>query len=66
MIMCIPNLVSICLFVLKILSKNQTLTSNKGCNSVANLQKMMHYFSKVDLVNDNEYIKYGLNSSIHS
>ena len=34
---CIQNLVSICLFVLKIWSKNQILTSIKGRNSVAKL-----------------------------
>ena len=39
MIMCIQNLVLFCQFVLKILSKNRILTSIKGSNSVANLQK---------------------------
>ena len=52
MIMCIQNVVSICLFVLKILSKNQILTSIKGRNSVANLRKTMIYITNVDLVND--------------
>ena len=64
MIMCIQNLVSICLFVLKIWSKNQILNTIKGPNSVANLQKTMIYNSKVDLVNDNVYTKFGLNRSI--
>ena len=64
MIMCIQNLVSICLFVLKIWSKNQILTSIKGRYSVANLQKTMIYDSKVGLVNDNVYTKFGLNRSI--
>ena len=50
MIMCKQNLVSICLFVLKILSKKQILTSIKGRN--------------VDLVNDYVYTKFGLNLSI--
>ena len=63
--MCIQNLVSICLYVLKIWSKNQDLTSIKGRNSVANLQKTtMIYNSKVDIVNDNVYTKFGLNRSI--
>ena len=62
--MCIQNFVSICLFVLKILSKNQILTSIKGRNSVANLQKTMIYNTKVDLVDDNVYTKFGLNRSI--
>ena len=48
MIMCIQNLVSICKFVLKILSKNQILTSIKNINSVANYV----------------YTKFGLNRSI--
>ena len=61
----IQNLVSICLFVLKIWSKIQILTSRKGRNSVANLQKKtMIYNSKVDLVNDNVYTKFGLNRLI--
>ena len=65
MIMCIQNLVSICLFFLKILSKNQILTSIRGCNSVANLRKTMFYDASIDLVNDNVYTKFGLNRSIH-
>ena len=65
MIMFIQNLVSICKFVLKILSKNQILTSIKGSNSVANLRKTMIYNTNIDLVNDNVYTKFGLNRSIH-
>ena len=64
MIMCLQSLVSFCQFVLKILSKNQILTSNKGSNSVANLRKTMIYNTNVDLVNDNVYTKFGLNWSI--
>ena len=64
MIMCIQNLVSICLFVLKILSKNQILTSIKGRNSVVNLQKTMIYITNVDLINDYVYTNFGLNQSI--
>ena len=62
--MCIQTLVSFCKFVLKILSKNQILTSIKGHNSVANLRKTKIYNTKVDLVNDNVYTKFGLNRSI--
>ena len=40
---CIQNLVKFCLLNLKLLSKNQILPSNKGHNSVVNLQKMMLY-----------------------
>ena len=64
MIMCIQNLVSICLFFLKILSKNQILTSIKARNSVANLRKTMVFDTNIDLVNDNVYTKYGINRSI--
>ena len=39
MMMCIQNFVSLCQFVLKILSKNRILTSIKGSNSVANFSK---------------------------
>ena len=65
MIMCIQNLVSICLFFLKKLSKNQILTLIKGRNSVANLRKTVIYNTKIDLVNENVYtIKLCLNWSI--
>ena len=59
------NLVSICPFILKILSKKQILTSFEGRNSVANLQKTKIFNTNVDLVNDNVYTKFGLNRSIH-
>ena len=63
MIMCLQSLVSFRLFFLKILSKNQIVTSIKGRNSVANLRKTMIYDTNVDLVNDNVYTKFGLNQS---
>ena len=66
MIMCIQNLVLFCQFVLKILSKNQILTSIKGSNSVANLQKKKIYKTNIDLVNDNVFTNFGLILSIHS
>ena len=66
MIMCIQNLVRFCQFVLKILSKNQILTSIKGRNSVANLQKTIIYNTNIDLVNDDVYTKFGLILSIRS
>ena len=66
MMMCKQNLVSFCQFVLKTLSKNQNLTSIKGRNPVANLGKPMIYITIVDLVNDNEYTKFGLILSIRS
>ena len=58
--------VKLCLFILKIWSKNQILTSIKGRNSVANLQKMRLYNPNIDPVNDITYTKFGLNLSIHS
>ena len=64
MMMYIQNLVLFCQFVLKILSKNQFLTSIKGRNSFANLRKTMNYRTNIDLVNDNVYTKFGLNRSI--
>ena len=64
MIMCIQNLVSICLFLLKILSKNQIRTLIKGSNSVANLGKTTIYDTSIYIVNDNVYTKVGLNRSI--
>ena len=48
---------------LKILSKNQILTSIKARNSVANLRKTTIYDTNIDLVNDNVYTKFGLNQS---
>ena len=64
LIMCIQTLVSFCQFVLQILSKNQILTSIKGRISLANLRKTTIYYTKVDLVKDNVYTKFGLNRSI--
>ena len=66
MIMCIQNLVTFCQLVLKILSKNQILTSIKGRNSVANLQNTIIYNTNIDLVNDDVYTKFGLILSIRS
>ena len=63
--MCIQTLVSFCQFVLKILSKNQILMSIKGRNSLVNLRKTTIYNTKVDLVDDNVFTKFGLNRSIH-
>ena len=64
MMICIQNLVLFCRFVLKILSKNQFLTSIKGRNSFANLRKTKIYNTNIDLVNDNVYTRFGLNRSI--
>ena len=66
MLINIQNLVLFCQFILMILSKNQILTSIKGRNSVASLRKTKIYNTKVDLVNDNVYTKFGLNLFIRS
>ena len=66
MMMFIQNVVLFCQFVLKILSKNQILTSIKGCNSVVNLRKTKIYNTNLDLVTDNVYTKFGLILSIRS
>ena len=66
MMMCTQNLVLFCQFVLKILSKNQILTSIKGRNSVANLRKTKIYNTNLDLVTDNVYTNFGLILSIRS
>ena len=66
MMMCIQNLVLFCQFVLKILRKNQILTSIKGRNSVANLQKAKINNTNLDLVTDNVYTNFRLNLSIRS
>ena len=63
MIMLVQNLVTICLFVLKILSEKQILRSIKGHNSVANLRKTMIQITNVDLVNDYVFTKFGLDRS---
>ena len=65
MMMCIQNLVLFCQFVLKILSKNQILTSIKGRNSVANLRKTKIYNTNLDLVTD-VYTNFVLILSIRS
>ena len=66
MILCLQNLVLFCYLVLKILIKNQILTSIKGRKSVANLGKTKIYNTNIDLVNDNVHTKFGLNLSIRS
>ena len=54
MLMCTQNLFyKFYPFILKIVSGNKILTSIKGTNSVANLQKMMHNNPNLDLVNVN-------------
>ena len=59
MLMCIQNLVKVCPLVFKILSGNEILRSIKGHNSVANLRNLTLYNSNLDLINVNEYTKFG-------
>ena len=54
----IYNLVKICQFALKILSKNEILAQIKGHNSNTNVRKMTCNNPKLDLVNINAYIKF--------
>ena len=65
-IMSIQDLVKLCPFILIIWSKNQSLMSIKGHNSIVNLRKTKIYITNVDLVNENVYKKFGLNLSIRS
>ena len=41
------------------LSRNEILTSIKGCNSVANLQNLTLYNSNLDIIDVNVYTKFG-------
>ena len=64
--MCIQNLVKFRPLVLEILSRNEILTSIKGHNSVANLQKITLYNTNLDLVNANVHTNFGSILSIGS
>ena len=66
MMMCIQNLVLFCQFVLKILSKNQILTSIKGVTLLQICRKTKIYNTNIDLVNDNVFTNFGLILSIRS
>ena len=57
-LMFIQNLVRFGQFVLKLLSRNKTLTSVKGHNSVKILRKMTGNIPKKDLVNVNVHTKF--------
>ena len=66
MLMRTQNLVKFCPFILKILSGNEILTSIKGRNSAANLQRMKGDNPKLDLVNVDVHTKFGQSLSIGS
>ena len=51
---------------LKILSGNEILTSFKGHNSVMNGRNWMLNNPKLDVVNINEYAKFGQNPFLHT
>ena len=65
-VMHVKNLVKIHLFILKILSGNEILTSFKGRNSVMNIQKWTLNNPKQDVININAYVKFGQNTFLHS
>ena len=66
MLMCIQNLVGLCQFVLKILSRNKILTLIKGHNSIKILGKMTGNNPKLDLVNVDVRTKFGRILSMRS
>ena len=66
MLMCIQNVDGFCQFVLKILSRNEILTSTKGRYSVKILRTMKGNNLKLDLVNDDVHTKFGRILSIPS
>ena len=57
MLVCIQNLVRLCLFVLEILSGNYILTLIKSGNSIKILRKMMGKTPKLDQVNADVHTK---------
>ena len=59
LIMCIQNLVKSVHWFIKILSGNEILTSTKGYNSVANMQKIVLYNPNLDVINVNVYTNFG-------
>ena len=63
--MYVQNLIKINQFVLKILSRNEILTSIKDHNSVFNLQKLTCNNLNLDLVNIYAYVKLGQIPSIN-
>ena len=65
-VMHVHNLVKIHLFILKILSGNDILTSFKGHNSVTNWQKWTFNNPKLDVINIYAYAKFGQNPVPHS
>ena len=66
-VMHVQNLVKIHLFILKILSGNEILTSFKGhSSSVMIRQKWTLNNPKLDVININAYVKFGQNPFIHS
>ena len=52
-------MVKFCPLDLKLLSANKILTSTKGYNSVANVQKIVLYDPNLDVINVNVYTNFG-------
>ena len=65
-LMRVQTLVKIQLFVLKIFSGNEILTSFKGHNSLLNQRKLMLNDNKLDVVNTNAYATFCQNQLLHS
>ena len=65
MIMCIQKLVSISLFVLKILKKTDFLCQSRAVTLLQICEKWQFTVPNVDLVNDNVYTKFSSFLSIH-
>ena len=66
MLMCRQNLFRFCQFVLKLLSRNEILTSIKGRNSVKMFKKKMCSNAKLDHVEVDVHTKFGQILSIGS
>ena len=55
MLMCIQNLIKLCLFIFEILSRNKILTRIMGFDTVINFRKIIiGNYSDLDLVNINK------------
>ena len=65
-LMHVQNLVEFYLFIFKILSGNEILTSFKGHKSVLNWRKLTLNNPKLDVVNIDQYAKFGQNPFLHS
>ena len=56
---CHPQKIKSLLTYLLILSRNEVLTSIKGCYSVTNLRNLTFYNPNLDIINVNVHTKFG-------